>query len=100
MDLNEGVTALHGASLKDQYMVSLYYAILILTGNEMAPVTLFQTVFVALLLIFGALMMAFIFGNIAAAMQNVNKKESSFQERLSFAQHTMASIKLPLPLQD
>ena len=40
--------------------------------------------------IIGALVLAFIFGSIAAAMSGANKKDSSAQERIDFLQHTMA----------
>ena len=83
-----------------QYVISVYYAILMVLGNEMGPKTLTQTMVASSCFILGALIMAFIFGSIAAAMTGANQKDSRAQERLDFLQHTMAQIALPVPTQN
>lgn len=77
-----------------------YYAILLIVGNESAPQTLAQTVFSSGVVIAGAIVTAFIFGNMAALMATINKKDSHFQEILDLVSTTMRSIKLPEEIQD
>jgi hypothetical protein len=59
-------------------------------GNEMGPKNLAQTIAASFMFIIGALILAFIFGSIAAAMTGANQKDSKAQERVDFLQHTMA----------
>ena len=77
-----------------------YYAILLIVGNEAAPRNVYQTIFSSLVVIMGAIVTAFIFGNMAALMANINKKDSTFQETLDLVTTTMRNIKLPEQLQD
>ena len=60
----------------------VYYAFLLIIGNEVAPVTSAQTIFAALITVFGALLVAFIFGNMASLLSAMNKKEEKFQSEL------------------
>jgi len=46
---------------------------MLIVGNEMAPKTDTQTLFFFLSILVGTLIMAFIFGNIAAAMSSMGK---------------------------
>ena len=48
----------------------------------------------------GAIATAFIFGNMAALMAVINKKDSTFQEQMDFVSNTMRSIKLPEKIQN
>ena len=61
----------------DQYAVVYYYAILLLIGSEIYPQNQVQTIFSAFVVIFGSILIAFIFGNMAALMASVNKKDTS-----------------------
>jgi len=58
--------------------VVFYYAILLIVGNESAPRTTAQTVYSSLVVMLGAIVTAFIFGNMAALMATINKKDSHF----------------------
>ena len=69
-------------------------------GNEMGPRSLTQTIVASIMFIFGALILAFIFGAIAAAMSGANSRDSKASERVDFMQNTMAAIKLPIPYQN
>ena len=64
----------------EQYSIVFYYAILLILGNDIAPVTLGETIFGSIVMILGAIVTAFIFGNMAALMATINKKDSHFQE--------------------
>ena len=60
-----------------------------MTGNELSPQTTLQTIVAALIVIIGSLVSAFIFGNMAAIMANINKKSSHFDEQLDLVNTTM-----------
>lgn len=77
-DLDAGETNFYDISKLRQYTVVFYYAILLIVGNESAPQTTYQTVFSSLVVIMGAIVTAFIFGNMAALMATINKKDSQF----------------------
>jgi len=47
-------------------------------GGEIAPVTTLQTIYASLVIITGSIVTAFIFGNMAAIMATINKKDSHF----------------------
>ena len=83
-----------------QYSIIFYYSILLITGNECAPVTFSQTVFASIVILMGSVVTAFIFGNIAALIAAINKKDSHFQDQLDMISQTMRSLKLPEDLQD
>ena len=51
-------------------------------------------------MILGSIVTAFIFGNMAALMAIINKKDSHFQEELEMVSQTMRSLKLPEEMQD
>lgn len=99
-DLDSGETNFYEISNIRQYTVVFYYAILLIVGNESAPKTMEQTIFSSLVVIMGAIVTAFIFGNMAALMATINKKDSHFQEQLDFVSTTMRSIKLPEEIQN
>jgi len=98
-DLDSGDTNFYEISNLRQYTVVFYYAILLIVGNESAPKSTEQTIFSSLVVIMGAIVTAFIFGNMAALMATINKKDSHFQEQLDFVSTTMRSIKLPEDIQ-
>jgi hypothetical protein len=49
-----------------------YYGILMILGNEMAPIDKAQTIYILIIFISGAIIMAIIFGSISTVMANVN----------------------------
>lgn len=51
-----------------QYCYVFHYSILLILGNEIAPVTLGQLIFASLVMLGGQIITAFIFGNMAALM--------------------------------
>lgn len=70
-----------------------------IVGNESAPKTIGQTVYSSCIVIMGAIVTAFIFGNMAALMATFNKRDSHNQEQIDFVSSTMRSIKLPEEIQ-
>ena len=99
-DLDAGETDFYEISDFKQYTVVFYYAILLIVGNESAPRSTNQTIFSSLVVIMGAIVTAFVFGNMAALMATINKKDSHNQEQIDFVSSTMRSIKLPEEIQN
>ena len=63
-----------------RYITCFYYSILTMVGNEIAPRNSYQTLASSLIIITGAIVSAFIFGNMAALMATMNKKSTHFDE--------------------
>lgn len=83
-----------------QYVTMFYYAILTLMGNDLCPRTTAQTLVSTLFILIGAVVSAFIFGNMAALMNQMNSKSTVADEQLDLSQNTMRSIRLEDSVQD
>ena len=81
-------------------MTVFYYAILTMTGNEISPTNLLQTISATIIIITGAIVSAFIVGNMAAIMAAINKKSSTFDAQMDLVSTTMRSMRIPVELQD
>jgi len=68
---------------------------LTMVGNELAPRNNLQTIFATIVVISGALLSAFIFGNMAALMATMNRKTNRFDEILDLVSTMMRSMNLP-----
>ena len=99
-DQNQGYTDFYNYDNLRQYTIVFYYAILLVVGNESCPLSTAQTLFSSGVVIMGAIATAFIFGNMAALMAVMNKKDSTYQEQIDFVSNTMRSIKLPEKIQN
>ena len=84
----------------NKYFTVFYYAILTMTGNELAPTNNLQTIIGSIIIIIGAVVSAFIFGNMAALMAAMNKKSNHFDEQLDLVNSTMRSMKLREDMQE
>lgn len=71
-----------------------------LGGGDVGPRGSFQTFFVITMLVAGAIINANIFGNMAVILQSLNRKATTFQEKLDNANETMKNLKLPISLQE
>lgn len=71
-----------------------------MVGNEIAPRNNLQTIFATFVVISGALLSAFIFGNIAALMATMNRRTNYFEEIMDLSSSTMKSVRLPDNLQN
>jgi len=87
-------TDFYEESIPFKYATVFYYAILTMVGNEISPRTPTQTVVSSLIIITGAIVSAFIFGNMAALMATMNKKNTMFDEQLDLVNTTMRRMKL------
>jgi len=61
-----------------QYMIVLYHAILMLTGNDIIPIGSLEIAFVSFSVTLGAIINANIFGNLALIIQQMNKRGQLF----------------------
>ena len=71
-----------------------------MVGNELAPRTNVQTIFATIVVISGALLSAFIFGNMAALMATMNRKSNHFDEIHDLFSTITRSMRLPEELMD
>jgi hypothetical protein len=72
-DLNNQRTTFYSETPGRKYPIMFYYGLMLIVGNEMAPKSNVQTLFFTILILIGSLIMAFIFGSIAAAMSSMGK---------------------------
>ena len=80
-------------------IISLYYSVLLLAGNDMFPQRNFEIIFSTVMIFASFIINANIFGNIAVLLQQIYKKSSNFQEKLEMATSTMKNINIPDKLQ-
>ena len=72
LDLLNGDLELYTKSVDYQYWVSIYVAVLQMTGNDVLPFGTFQIFMSAFSIIMGALINANIFGNMALIINDLN----------------------------
>ena len=77
-----------------KYIISLYYTVLTLSGNDNMPVGTFQTTLATVLFVAAWLINASILGNISVLIQQLNKKNSDFHEKLQNASSTMKNLNI------
>lgn len=83
-----------------QYFISLYYSVLMLAGNDLAPTGYVQVIFATIFVLAASIINANIFGNIAVILQQINRKQSSFHEKVEMATSTMRNMSVPEYLQN
>lgn len=99
-DLDAQKTDFYQDSILKKYTIVFYYAILTMVGNEIAPRNNLQTIFATFVVISGALLSAFIFGNIAALMATMNRRTNYFDQIMDLSSSMMKSVRLPANMQD
>lgn len=86
------------SSLANKYFITLYNAVLMLTGNDILPRGTFQVAFVTCFITIGAIINANIFGNLSLIISDLNKKSAEFQGQIDTANTAMKNMKLPLSI--
>lgn len=84
----------------EKYLSSIYHAMLMIGGNDVGPRGSLQLWFVSFMLLAGAIINANIFGNMAVILSSLNKKSTTFQEKLDNGNETMKNLKIPSKLMD
>ena len=87
-------------SVSYKYWMSLYHAVLMLTGNDIGPRNdTFQTIFVTVFVTFGAILNAYIFGELVVLVSVMNEKNSQFVKKLDICNTAMKNQSLPKQIQ-
>ena len=71
-----------------------------LGGNDLGPRGEFQYIFISLILVFGALINAILFGNMGVMLQSLSRKTSNFQAKLDGANDAMKNLNIPDSIKD
>lgn len=83
-----------------QYLSMCYHAIMVFGLNEVAPRSRQETMVVIIMMIVSAIANAFIFGEMAVLVLEMDKKDNDFQESLDNANTAMHSLEIPEKIQD
>ena len=78
-----------------KYWTSQYHSILILSGGDVGPRGPFQLFFVTYTILIAAIVNANIFGNLALIVQQMNHKNTVFQDKIDSANTAMKNMRLP-----
>ena len=76
------------------YSVVLYYATLVIGGNEMGPKESNELLFCVAVNLIGAIFNSYIFGELAVLLNTADSKENAFQELIDTSNTAMANVKL------
>ncbi|EQC32372.1 hypothetical protein SDRG_10118 [Saprolegnia diclina VS20] len=87
-------------SLSDRYVGAFYFAIMVTTANDLAPVTTVERIFTSVMLLIGIGINASIIGSAANLLANLDKTEVARKEHLDSINDYLRFKKVPLPLQD
>lgn len=83
-----------------KYWMSIYHAVLVLTGNDIGPRnSIIQVTFVAVFVTFGAIVNAYIFGELVVLVSVMNAKTSKFVQKLDICNTAMKNLGVPKDLQ-
>jgi hypothetical protein len=69
---------------KHMYFVSFYTSLLLVMGQNIQLISKSEYVFSIIVLLFGAVLMAIVFGNVAILIANFYENQSSHQKKVSF----------------
>jgi len=87
-------------SISRRYFFMLYYAILMIGNNELAPRNTQELLVGGLILLFSNVLNALIFSEMAIMLLNFQRKSMEYQIILDTSNHIMATINLPQPYQE
>lgn len=88
-------------SINYQYWMSVYHAVLVLTGNDIGPRNdTLQVIFVAVFVTFGAIVNAYIFGELVVLVAVMNAKTAQFVQKLDTCNTAMKNQGLPKEIQE
>lgn len=100
LEINSSEPEIYKKGPLAQYFVSIYYSVLMLAGNDMSPQGDLQIIFATIFILAASIINASIFGNIAVILQQINRKQSSFHEKVENATSTMRNMIIPEELQN
>ncbi|GLE07243.1 hypothetical protein PINS_up017303 [Pythium insidiosum] len=82
------------------YLVSFYSMMLVIMGQNIDVVEDGEYAFCIAGMLFGAVLMAVVFGNVAILIANYYENQSSHQKKMEWLFASMSRMKLPLDLQN
>ena len=88
-------TKLFNEDFTKQYLSMCYHAIMVFGLNEVGPVNEREIIVVICMMITSAMINAYIFGEMAVLVQEMDKKDIEFQESLDNANTAMHSLEIP-----
>jgi hypothetical protein len=92
-------TDYYDEGIDTKYFSAIYHSVLMLTGNDLGPRTVFQYIFLLSIITAGAIINANIFGELAVILASLNRKASAFQAKLDTANGAMKNLGLEEKLQ-
>lgn len=81
-------------------MSMLYHAMMLFGVNEVGPVQTIEIVTAIALMTLSAIANAYIFGEMAMLVQQMDQKDMDYQERLDNANTAMSNLQIPDHVQD
>ena len=86
--------------LTTQYGTVLYHSVISFALVEIAPRTKLELASISFLMLISAMVNANIFGIFAVLLEQLNKRETEFQEEFDNANTAMSNMHLPFPIQE
>lgn len=93
-------TKLFREDILKQYLSMCYHAIMVFGINEVGPKSDLEVIVVVVAMVISAMANAYIFGEMAVLVQEMDKKDIEFQESLDNANTAMHSLEIPNKIQD
>ncbi|OQS01458.1 Voltage-gated Ion Channel (VIC) Superfamily [Achlya hypogyna] len=84
----------------DVYVLSYFFTLVTLVGQNMNLTTQAEYIFAIYLLIMGAMLMAIVFGNVANLLSNFYENQNNYKRKMEWLFESMGAMKLPLDLQN
>jgi CRP-like cAMP-binding protein len=88
-----------GTSMARKYMFCLYHSVYFFRGVETNPSTPYEVFFLIVVILFGSIISALMFGQMSVLMRMLARSRLQFAELMETAQTTMKNIKLDEQLQ-
>jgi flagellar motor component MotA len=83
-----------------KYMIFTYQSLCILTSNDWMPNTLGTNAFAAFMILFGIIVTANLFGELAVLLYELNKNDIKYQKSVDTANTAMQKNKTPVEIQN
>ena len=83
-----------------KYSTSFFAIVAMLTaGENLSPITLYEKWFASIVTLFGSILMAYIFGEIAVLISNFYARSSRYQAKMEYLFETMNRMGLPAEIE-
>ncbi len=89
---------LHGATVSEQYLASMYWSVMTLTTigyGDIKPVTQWERLFAILMMLLGSAMFAYVVGTMCSVVQGLSETQLAFQAHMDRINEYMNECRLP-----